>query len=416
MKILVLGCGVVGTTTAYYLGEEGHEVTVIDRCEGPGLETSFANGGQISVSHAEPWANPSTPWRALKWLGKKDAPLLFRLRLDPALWSWTLKFLANCTEKRSRQNTERALRIASYSRTCLRELRARTNISYDQLSNGILHIYRDRSEFDGAAAAAEFMVEQGLERRMISASECVEIEPALDAVKDDIVGGYFSPGDESGDAFKFTMALADIAELSGVKFRYGVSIERLVADKGKLSGVVTDAGVFQADAYVVCLGSYSPLLLRPIGINLPIYPAKGYSVTLPVENPERAPSTSLTDDENKLVYSRLGNRLRIAGTAEFTGYDTKIGVDRPKSILDKALKLFPGSASPEKAEFWTGLRPKTPDSVPIIGRTPFPNLFLNTGHGTLGWTMSCGSAKALADVISGNEPEISLSGLDMSRF
>jgi len=416
VKVLVLGAGIVGTTTAYYLNKAGHEVTVLDRCEGPGLETSFANGGQISACHAEPWATPSTPLRALKWLGKKDAPLLFKMRLDPALWAWTFRFLANCTPQKSRINTERALRIAKYSRDCIKALRAETGIVYDHREKGILHIYRSNRELDAAADAAETMQRYGLDRRLVDRDECLMIEPALSSTKQQIVGGYYSPDDESGDAYKFTANLATIAETAGVVFKYGVGVTAIEADQGEVAAIQTDRGRFLADAYVLSLGSYSPFLLKPLGLHAPIYPAKGYSVTLPVENPEKAPETSLTDDELKLVYSRLGDRLRVAGTAEFSGYSTKIENDRPHGILKQALALFPDCAAPDKAEFWTGLRPKTPDSVPIIGPSPLPNLFLNTGHGTLGWTMACGSAKAISDLISNQKTDISLEGLGIQRF
>lgn len=416
MKVLVLGAGVVGTTTAYYLNKAGHDVTVLDRCEGPGLETSFANGGQISACHAEPWANPSTPLRALKWLGRKDAPLLFRLRLDPPLWSWTLRFLANCTPQKSRINTERALRIAKYSRDCIKALRTETGIVYDHRENGILHIYRSNRELDAAAEAAETMRQHGLDRRLVDRDECLAIEPTLSSAKDKIVGGYYSRDDESGDAYKFTTNLAKITETAGVVFKYGIGVTGIETDRGKVAAIQTDRERVTADAYVLSLGSYSPFLLKPLGLRAPIYPAKGYSVTLPVENQDKAPTTSLTDDELKLVYSRLGDRLRVAGTAEFSGYNTKIDNERPHGILKQALSLFPGCVNPDKAEFWTGLRPKTPDSVPIIGSSPFSNLFLNTGHGTLGWTMACGSAKAVSDLISGQKTDISLEGLGIERF
>jgi len=416
LKVLVLGSGVVGTTTAYYLNAAGHDVTVVDRCDGAGLETSFANGGQVSVCHSEPWATPSTPLRALKWFGRKDAPLLFKLRMDPALWGWTLRFLINCTASRSRENTEKALRIAAYSRDCLQNLRKETGISYDHREQGILHIYRDQKEFDGAAEAAETMRQHGLQRRMVNPDECAAIEPALSAVKSNLVGGYYSPDDESGDAYKFTDGLAKIAESKGVQFKFGTSVRCIETDGNKVSGILTDKGRLQADAYIVSLGSYSPLLLKPLGMKVPIYPAKGYSVTLPIEDKSKAPITSLTDDEHKIVFSRLGDRLRVAGTAEFSGYNTQIENDRPYGILRQALSLFPGCANPDKAEFWTGLRPKTPDSVPVIGSTVLSNLYLNTGHGTLGWTMSCGSAKAISDLISGKNPEISLSGFGAERF
>ena len=416
MKVLVLGAGVVGVSTAYYLARAGHAVTVVDRQPGPGLETSRANGGQISANHTEPWANPSTPRKALKWLGRADAPLLLRPRLDPALWSWLVRFVRNCTPARARLNTERAMRIALYSRQCLGQLRDETGIEYDGLQRGILHIFRDGREFKHARTQAEFMTTLGCERRIIDAAACVALESALAAAEPSLVGGIYSPDDESGDAYLFTGALADLCTQQGVEFRFETTIKGLTSDGQQVNGIKTNKGDLSADAVVLSLGSYSPLLLRPLGITLPVYPAKGYSVTLPVENPRKTPAISLIDDEHKLVFSRLGNRLRVAGTAELAGYDPTINEARARHILDLALELFPGCSDPDKAEFWAGLRPKTPDSAPVIGPTSYKNLFLNTGHGTLGWTMACGSGKLIADLISKKQPAVDLSGLGIDRF
>lgn len=416
MTLLVLGAGVVGVATAYALARAGHAVTVVDRQPGPALETSFANGGQISANHVTPWATPATPWKALKWLGRSNAPLLYRLRADPALWSWTLRFLANCTRARVRINIERALRIAVYSRARIANTRAETGIEYDHLGRGILHVFRDRREYESALPYLELMVEHGCVRRVIDADACVAIEPALAAVRADLVGGIMSDDDESGDAFAFTAGLADICAGLGVTFVYDTSVRQLVAEGSRIAAVETDAGSYEVDAVVVALASYAPPLLRPLGLKLPVYPAKGYSVTLPVTDPERAPVVSLIDDEFKMVYSRLGDRLRAAGTAEFAGYDTSVNEARARFIRDKALELFPGCADPAAAEYWAGLRPSTPDGVPVIGGTPFANLYLNTGHGTLGWTMACGAGQVVADLIGGTAPAISLDGLGIERF
>ncbi|MBC7907121.1 MAG: D-amino acid dehydrogenase [Rhodospirillaceae bacterium] len=416
MKVLVLGAGVVGTAAAWYLARDGHEITVIDRCPGAGLETSFANGGQVSPSHAEPWANPSVLPKVLKWLGREDAPLLFRWnRWDPALWAWGLRFLANCPGKRAEINLERTLRVALYSRTCLQELRAETGMDYDQRSLGILHVYRDRRQFDHAAAAADLMGRWGLRRLEKSAKDCVAIEPALAASADQLAGGIHTPEDESGDAHKFTTALAVLAEARGVQFRYGVTVRALVQDGDRVTGVETDSGRLTADAIVLAAGSFSPLLARSLGLRLPVVPAKGYSITLPVEG-DGAPTVSITDDEYKMVYSRLGNRLRAAGTAEMTGYDTSLTPARWHLIRDRAKALFPLAGDYSKAEPWAGLRPVTPDSVPLLGATPVKGLYLDTGHGTLGWTMACGSGRIIADVIAGREPEIEMAGLGLERF
>lgn len=416
MRVTVLGAGVIGVATAYYLARAGHEVTVVDRQPGPALETSFANGGQISANHVTPWATPATPWKTLKWLGRTDAPLLFHLRADPALWAWSVRFLANCTSRRMRINIDRALRLALYSRSELAKLRSETGIRYDALTRGILHIFRNVRDYREALPQVDLMNRLGCVRRVVSVDECVDLEPALAGVGDQLVGGIFSPDDESGDAYAFTVQLAEICAGLGVDFRYGVRIEGLVVDGWRIDGVETDAGIIGGDAFVVALGSYSPHLVKGLAITLPVYPAKGYSVTLTVVDESRAPMVSLIDDEFKMVYSRLGDRLRIAGTAEFAGYDTTVTEIRASFILDKTLGLFPGCGDPDKAEFWAGLRPSTPDGVPVIGGTRYPNLFLNTGHGTLGWTMACGSGRVLADIIDGGPPEIPIDGLGIERF
>jgi D-amino-acid dehydrogenase len=391
-------------------------VVVVDRQPGPALETSFANGGQISANHATPWATPSTPWKALRWLGKPEAPLLIHLRADPALWAWLVRFLSNCTRRRMLINIERALRVAVYSRVQLARLRTETGIRYDHLSRGILHIFRDEGEYIAALPLIEVMRRHGCRRRIVSADACVEIEPALQTARSRLVGGIFSPDDESGDAHAFTVALAGKCASLGVEFRYGTSVERLLTGHQCIDGILTDRGRLGADAYVLALGSYSPLLLRGVGIRLPVYPAKGYSVTIPVGSHSGAPVVSLIDDEFKMVYSRFANRLRVAGTAEFAGYDVSVTDRRARFIHAKAMELFPDCGDAARAEFWAGLRPSTPDGVPVIGRTRLANLYLNTGHGTLGWTMACGSGRVVADLVSGKHPEISQDGLGAERF
>lgn len=418
MTTLVLGAGVIGVTSAYYLARAGHQVVVIERQPGPALETSFANGGQISASHTEPWANPAVLPNIIKWLGRDDAPLKFRLKADPALLFWCLRFLANCTGGRADINGERMLRLALYSRDELAALRRETAIQYDQLSNGILHIYRDEKVLQGAARRVRVMNDLGLERQSLDRAACLALEPALKTALDDglVCGGIFTPGDESGDAHTFTRELAGLAADMGGQFRYDCQIDRLIVKDGRFRGVKTNQGDVQATSCVVALGSYSPLLLKSLGLNLPVYPAKGYSVTLDVGDSPNAPFVSLIQDELKLVYARLGGRLRVAGTAEIAGYNTALDDTRARLILKAALDLFPHIEEPEDGNFWAGLRPSTPDSVPVIGRTKIDNLYLNTGHGTLGWTMACGSARVLADLVSGKEPEISLNGLEINRF
>ena len=411
MKILVLGAGVIGTSTAWYLAARGHEVAVVDRRSGPGLETSYANGGQISVSHSEPWSTPEAPLKLVKWWFKPDSPLLFRLRMDPHQWSWGLRFFYECAPWRTRENSRLMVTLSAYSREALAELRATTGIEYDALQRGILHYFTDKASFEEAAAAAPMLRRYGLEMEVKTPAECVRIEPALAHFRDNIAGATYTQTDESGDAHKFTVNLAKLAEGRGARFLYGRSVRKMDRDASGITGVVASHAdgrdeVLTADAYVVALGSYSPLLTRPIGLDLPIYPAKGYSATIPIIEPAKAPTVSITDDAYKIVFSRLGERMRIAGTAELSGYSTELNMVRCEALTRRARVVFPGAADYDRAEFWTGLRPSTPSNVPLIGRTKFPNLYLNTGHGTLGWTMAAGSGKALADIISGVKPDV----------
>jgi D-amino-acid dehydrogenase len=406
MRILVLGAGLVGVASAWYLRQDGHEVTVIDRQPGPARETSFANGGQISTSHAEPWANPSAPLKVLRWLGHEDSPLLWRLRADAAQWAWGLRFLGECLPGRTRQNIVAILRLALYSRSLLKELRPALGLEYDQQQKGILHFYTDEAEFAHAMPQAELMRHYGCDRVVKTAAECLAIEPALAASMMPIVGGTYTADDESGDAYKFCSLLAQEAAVQGVTFRYGAPIAALLAEGDRLTGVRLESDdVLTADAYVVALGSYSPLLLRPLHMRLPVYPAKGYSATIPLAVDSVAPTVSLTDDGHKVVFSRLGDRLRVAGTAEFTGYDTSLSKVRCEALVRRTRTIFPQVQTGE-VEFWAGLRPATPSNVPVIGQTRLQNLYLNTGHGTLGWTMACGTGKLLADIVGGRRPDI----------
>lgn len=409
---MIFGAGVVGVSSAWYLCKAGHQVTVVDRQPGAGLETSFANGGQISVSHAEPWSNPHAPLRALAMMGREDAPLLFRLRWDTALFDWSWRFLRECTPGRTRDNMRDIIALALYSRDQLKALRAETAIEYDHLERGILHVYTDEREFAGAIEAAKVMCEFGCERKTISADECVAIEPALKNARPLLVGGDYTAADESGDAQAFTRKLAALCEARGVDFRYSTTIDKLVSAGNRISGAllknVTGSELVSADAYVVALGSYSPRLLRPLGIHLPVYPAKGYSATVPLSPSSVAPYVAMTDDGHKLVFSRLGQRLRIAGTAEFNGYNTELNDVRCAALWQRTQQLFPELRPAGEPEFWTGLRPSTPSNVPYIGRSRLANLYLNTGHGTLGWTMACGSGTALADIVAGRAPQIRL--------
>lgn len=407
---VVLGAGVIGINSAYWLARAGKQVCVIDRQPAAGLETSFANGGQISVSHAEPWANPSAPVKVLKWLFDGDAPLLFRPRFDPQQWLWIAQFLVDCLPHRADRNTTEIVKLATESRALLQEIRAREGIAYDARTRGILHFYRDRKEFEAAIPVAELMRKYGCDRRIIDADEAVRIEPAFEPERASIVGATYTSEDESGDAMKYTQGLAKVCERMGVTFLYGSDVTALDADA--TSGCVHSVEARTPQGYqfirardvLVSLGSYSAPLLRPYGVSLRIYPAKGYSVTIPIEGHNGAPVTSLTDDQYKLVYSNLGDRLRVAGTAELSGYSRSLNLRRCQAILDNARALFPNAGAFDKATFWTGLRPTTPSNIPYVGRTRrYRNLWLNTGHGTLGWTMGAGSGKRIADMISAGD-------------
>jgi D-amino-acid dehydrogenase len=412
MKVVVLGAGLLGVTSAYYLQQLGHEVTVLDRQASPAAETSFANGGQISVSHAEPWANPSAPLKVLQWLSQEDAPLLFRVRADLRQWLWGLQFLRECTPARTRRNIEQIVRLGTYSREMLKALRAETGIAYDHRTQGILHFYTTQKEFDAALKPAELMRELGCERRVITADEAVKLEPALSHIRSRLAGATYTAEDESGDANLFAREVVRLCHDRGVRFLMSHTVTALRAiGSTQIEHVeATDAeGRFQrirGDAYVLALGSVSPLFAAPLGIRLPVYPAKGYSVTMPIKDESKANQVSLTDDEYKLVYSRLGNRLRIAGTAELNGYDRDLNRVRCEAIVRRVDDIFPGAGDSAQAQFWTGLRPATPSNVPLIGKTRLANLYLNTGHGTLGWTHACGSGKSIARIISGLAPEV----------
>lgn len=415
MKVIVLGSGIIGTASAWFLNKAGHDVTVIERQPGAAQETSFANGGQISVSHAEPWANPAAPMKVLKWLGQEDAPLLFRLRPEWLQWKWGMSFLRECTPGRTAHNIRQIVAISEYSRQTLQAVREETGVEYDHLTQGILHFYTDQKDFEESLPAAKLMRELGCPRDSISADEVVRIEPALAKIRDKIVGGDFTATDESGDVYKFTTGLARKAQEAGVDFQFNTTVTRLLTEgtgaAGKITGVeiITPDGrhqVLRADAFVMAMGSFSVPLVKPLGIDLMIYPGKGYSATYNVIDPEAAPSVSLTDDGYKLVVSRLGDRLRVAGTCELNGYTRDLNTTRCEAITRRTRELFPNACDYDNPVYWTGLRPLTPSNVPYIGKTKFSNLFLNTGHGTLGWTMGCGSGRAIADIVSGRLPEV----------
>ena len=409
-RVLVLGAGILGVHTAYFLRQRGYEVVVVDRQPGPALETSFANGSQISVSQSDPWASPHAPFKILKWLGKEDAPLLFRLRWDVNQWRWGLRFLYECLPSRAEHNTLQAMRLSEYSRRALQMLRKETSIQYDHAEAGIMMIHSNKESFDDAAEAAQLLIRNGERRDVLSVAEAVIIEPALAHTAPTLAGAIYAPNDESGDAYKFTVALAERAAAMGVEFRYGTTIKQLSRAGGDVSGVVLSDGKGErletADAYVVALGSYSTQLLAGVGVDALIYPAKGYSATLPIVNQPGAPKGSITDDEMKIVFTTIGNRLRIAGTAELNGFDTTLNPVRCAALTKRAKHHFPDLCDWDAVQYWTGLRPATPSNLPIIGQSKLKNLYLNTGHGTLGWTEGPGSARALVDIIAGQKPEV----------
>ena len=410
MKVAVLGSGIIGVSTAWWLRQAGHDVVVVDRRGGAAQETSFANGGQISVSYAEPWANPQAPAKLLRWMFREDAPLLFRPQLDVRQWLWGLAFLRECLPGRLAPNIRAMVRMAEFSRNTLAGMRADLDISYDHLSRGILNFYRDPREFELSQRASGVMRDLGVERRVVSADEVIAIEPALASQRANIVGGDYTPDDESGDVHAFTTGLAARAQAAGAQFMFDTRVTRLVTEAGKVkhAEVILADGTFgqvHADAFVVALASHTPALVRPLGVACNIYPAKGYSATFPLLDEQAAPTVSLTDSSHKVVFSRLGNRLRMAGTAELSGYSRALNPVRCQALTLLASELFPGALDTERVSYWAGLRPSTPSNVPLIGRTRVPNLYLNSGHGTLGWTMGVGSGRALADIISDRRPE-----------
>ena len=416
MKILVLGSGVIGVTSAWYLARAGHAVTLVDRQQRPAMETSFANGGQVSWGAANPWAAPGVPGKALGWLFQRHSPLVLRPTLDPAMWRWLGQMLRNCTHARYLANKERQLRLARYSHACQSELRNDTGLQYDQDMHGLLILYRSAREVEAATREAQLLDRLGIAYRFLDRAACIAHEPALRESQEKIAGGMLFPGDESGDCRRFTEELAARAQQHGVKFLASTNVTRLIADGGRITHVVTDQGDLSADRYVLACGSYSPLLLKPLGVQLPVYPVKGYSITVPIRNDVSALQGTLTDETYKTVLTRLGNRLRAAGTAELCGYDLTLRPARLATLTHVVRDLFPSVGDRADAEPWAGLRPMTPDNPPVIGATPYQNLFLNTGHGTLGWTMACGSGKVLADLVSGRLPDIDLAGLTLDRF
>lgn len=417
MHVLVLGSGVVGVTTAYYLAKAGHRVTVLDRQPAAGMETSFANAGQVSPGYSAPWAAPGIPVKAMKWLLMRHRPLVLLPQFEPRFYGWLARMLANCTHDAYRRNKGRMVRLAEYSRDVLGTLRAETGIAYDHRQKGTLQLFRTQKQLDGVGTDTAILDTYGVAYEVLDPAGCIAAEPALARVRDRIAGGLRLPGDETGDAHLFTQRLAVLCEGLGVQFRYGVTVTGLRHEPGKVTGVVTDGGeTLSADAYVAAMGSYTPALLRPLGLNLPVYPVKGYSLTLPIDDPEAAPVSTVMDETFKVGITRLGDRIRAGGTAELAGFSQVLRGPRRAALERSVGDLFPQGGDLRQARFWTGLRPMTPDGTPIVGATPYGNLYTNTGHGTLGWTMACGSGRMLADVISGRSPAIAPEDFAVRRY
>lgn len=416
MHVVVLGSGVIGVACAYQLALAGHEVTVLDRQPAPGMETSHANAGEVSPGYSAPWAGPGVPLKAIKWLLMQHRPLVIRPHLDLGLVRWGLSMLRNCTAARYELNKSRMVRLAEYSRDRLRDLRDETGIHYDERMQGTLQLFRTQHQLDGTGADVAILRRYGVRFEVLDRDGCIRHEPALAAVKEKFVGGLHLPGDETGDCFLFTQRLAELAMRRGVVFRHGTAIERLLRDGTRIDGVMAGGQRIAGDAYVVALGSHSPLLLEPVGIHIPVYPVKGYSITVPIADARGAPESTVMDETHKIAVTRLGQRIRAGGTAELAGYTLKLHDARRRTLEHVVADLFPRGGDIAKASFWCGLRPMTPDGTPVVGGTRLANLFLATGHGTLGWTMAAGTGCVIADLVSGREPEIDMEGLTVERY
>ncbi|OTG97472.1 D-amino acid dehydrogenase small subunit [Acinetobacter sp. ANC 4654] len=415
MRVIVLGSGVIGVASAYYLAQQGATVTVLDRQSGPAEETSFGNAGQISPGYSTPWAAPGIPFKAVKWMFQHHAPLA--INIDGSMWqlNWMAQMLKNCNPNSYAINKERMTRVAEYSRDCLRELRKETGISYEHRSKGTLQVFRNEAQLDAVQRDIQVLKECGVDYELLLKDELAKVEPALEHAKDKLVGGLHLPNDETGDCYMFTNALADLAKGLGVDFKFNQNVEKLVVEGDEIKGVVVDGKVLTADRYVLAFGSYSRDFLKPLNLNLPVYPVKGYSLTIPIIDPAFAPQSTVLDETYKIAITRFDQRIRVGGMAELSGFNHGLNTDRRATLEMVTQDLFPGGDLAQ-ASFWTGLRPMTPDSTPIIGATGYKNLFLNTGHGTLGWTMACGSGKLISDLVMNHKPDISTDGLSILRY
>jgi D-amino-acid dehydrogenase len=416
MRVLVLGGGVIGVTAAYYLTEAGHAVELVERRSAAALETSFANAGEVSPGYSAPWAGPGVPIKAIHWMLMQHSPLVIWPLLDPAMWRWGAMMLANCTEGAYAVNKSRMVPIAEYSRDCMKALRAATGITYDERMQGTLQLFRTQKQLDGIAKDVAVLRQYGVPYEVLDRAGFVGVEPGLAATQHKFIGALRLPGDETGDCHLFTQRLGTMAATRGARLRFDTAILGLERAGDRLSGVRTTAGTLAADAVVMALGSYTPLMLKQLKLRIPVYPVKGYSLTLPIVDATRAPESTIMDETHKVAVTRLGSRIRVGGTAELAGYSLALREPRRATLEHVANDLFPGGGDVARADFWCGLRPMTPDGTPIIGATPIANLYLATGHGTLGWTMAAGTGRVIADLISGRKPEIDLDGLTMARY
>ncbi|MCG6628187.1 FAD-dependent oxidoreductase [Acinetobacter baumannii] len=415
MRVIVLGSGVIGVASAYYLARQGAEVTVLDRQSGPAEETSFGNAGQISPGYSTPWAAPGIPFKAVKWMFQHHAPLA--INLDGSMWQlqWMAQMLKNCNPQSYAVNKERMMRVAEYSRDCIRELRKDTGIHYENRAKGTLQLFRKEAQMEAVQRDISVLEECGVSYELLNGNELGRVEPALANAQDKLVGGLHLPNDETGDCYLFTNALAQIAKELGVNFQFNQNVEKLIVEGDQIKGVQVNGKVLTADRYVLAFGSYSRDFLKPLDLQLPVYPVKGYSLTIPIVDPAFAPQSTVLDETYKIAITRFDQRIRVGGMAELSGFNLGLNEDRRATLQMVTQDLFPGGDM-EQASFWTGLRPMTPDSTPIIGATRFKNLFLNTGHGTLGWTMACGSGKLISDIVLNHKTDISTDGLSIQRY
>ncbi|MAO56525.1 MAG: D-amino acid dehydrogenase small subunit [Rhodospirillaceae bacterium] len=416
MKVIVLGAGVIGVTTAYYLAKQGAKVVVLDRQPGPGMETSFANAGELSYGMTSPWAAPGVPRKAIKWLMMKYRPLILHPLISPTMWGWCARLVQNCNPRDYGINKGRMVRISNYSRDALTDLLAEVPLDFDMQEKGTLQLFRTEKQVKASKADQDVLAEFNSPFEVLDRDACIAVEPGLAHVADKFVGGLRMTADRTGDCRMFTLALAEKAAQMGVEFHYGVTIQGLARDRMRIVGVDTSDGRETADRYVCALGPYAPIVLKSVGIKVPIYPIKGYSITLPVTDPDAAPQSTLMDETHKVAITRLGDRIRVAGQAEIYGYNKTLDREDTDTVRYVVNDLFPKGGDVEQAEGWTGLRPMTPDGTPVLGPTPYDNLFINSGHGTLGWTMSCGSGRLVADLVLDRPPEISTDGLTLARY